>query len=123
MDLSFVYNSYGTIYGTVRAYDSSGNDIGAEDITDWGIWFSLRSEFGAGGTRILIKSIGTGITITNGTGGYYTIALQSKDMMLTAKEYAYGVLASPAGTAYSEGTTDIKNIGGGKFIILDGVRL
>ena len=116
MDLSFVYNSYGTIYGTVRSYNSSGDDVGAQDITDWGIWLSVRSEFGAGGTRILTKSIGTGITITNGTGGYYSIALQSKDMMLTPKEYAYGVLASPAGNSYSEGTTDLKNIGGGKVM-------
>lgn len=122
-DITCPYYSYGTIYGTLRNYDNDGNDIGPRDITDYGIFFSVKTKFASGGTRVIYKTIGSGIDIEAGTGGNFNIYLQSSDLALEPNEYAWGCFINPYGTVYFEGTTDVKWIGGGKFIVNQGIKV
>jgi hypothetical protein len=122
MDLTYPYYSFGTLYGTVRNYDNVGNDIGAKDISNGGIFLIVKSRFAQGGTRLIYKSVGSGIEITSGSDGFFVVTFQSKDLNQTPNEYAWGCFYSPIATVFVEGTTDVKWIGGGKFTISEGVK-
>jgi hypothetical protein len=112
------YASEGTIYGTVHKYDTEGNDIGAQDLTGYQLYFSVKTKYDPNGTTIIQKSIGTGINLNVGTSGLFTIALQSANVTWPPQEYFYGMFIN----APSAGTTDLKSVGSGIFEITKGVK-
>jgi len=116
------YASFGTLYGTVNAYDTIGNIIGPQNITGYGIFFSVKTIFDPNGVVLFEKSIGTGITITTGTLGLFTVTFSSSDLNRPPKEYVYGCWINPVGTVFSAGTTNLKSIGSGIFEIMQGVK-
>lgn len=119
----FPYFSFGTIYGTVRNYNSIGNDIGALDLTGYGLFFVIRSNWYPNAGSVLVsKSVGTGITITSASGGLFTVTFSQNDLRFPPNEYVFNCFASPSGTSYVDGTTAVKSIGSGIFEILSGVK-
>lgn len=119
----FAYFSYGTIYGTVRNYNSIGEDIGPLDLTGYGIFFAVRKNwFPNAGSVLISKSIGNGITITDGTLGQFVITFNQNDLRWTPNQYVWDCFVSPQGTAYVDGTTAVKSIGTGIFEITEGVK-
>ena len=120
--LEVSYFSYGTIYGTVRKYDTDGNDTGAQDISGYGIFFTVKTAQYQNINSILEKSIGTGITITNGTGGYFSITFSSQDLDRKPQDYFYDCFLNAAGTTFVATTSQIKSIGSGIFRISPGAK-
>lgn len=120
--IKWPYKSYGTIYGTVSAYDTDGNITGAQNIIGYGIFFVVKDNFDPSATLLFRKSIGTGITVSNGSSGLFTITIQTTDVKWTPRQYYYGAWINPSGTLFVEGTTGLKSIGSGIFEIMKGVQ-
>jgi len=123
--LKFPYAGAGTLYGTVNAYDTEGVLTGAQNITGYGIFFTVKKGFDPGATLLFRKSIGTGVTITTGSTGLFSVTFNSQDLRYNPADYIYGLSISSAGTTFSETgstTTDLRSIGSGVFRIMQGVR-
>lgn len=118
-------NSYGTINATVRKYDADGVLVGDMNIGTCGVFFSVRDRFGFnGGQLIFRKSLGSGISLVgNGTAGGFIVTIQSSDVNRNPSQYAYeAFIAESGGTAFSDGTTQLRSVGSGIFEIMDGVK-
>jgi hypothetical protein len=116
-------NSYGTLYGTVRRYDTDGNDIGTLDINGYSVFFVVRDKFGYNNNQTIFKkSVGSGITIGTGSMGLFTMTIQSQDVNKNPSEYAYECFINTSGGTFVDGTTQLKSVGSGIFEILKGVK-
>jgi hypothetical protein len=116
-------NSYGTLYGTVRRYDTEGNDIGTLDIAGYNVFFVVREKFGYNNNQLIFKkSVGSGITISAGSNGLFTMTLQSQDVNKNPSEYAYECFISTTPGTFTDGTSQLKSVGSGIFEILKGVK-
>jgi hypothetical protein len=126
MKLSFPYNSFGTFYGTIRDYDSEGNDTGtAKNISGFGLFFIVADKWENGNNDQIVffrKSVGTGISISGPTTGNFLVTFQSSDLKLVPSEYVWNCFANPLGTTFVDGTTELKSIGSGIFEILEGIK-
>lgn len=122
--MQFYPYSYATIYGTINEYSSTGAIVGSFDLTNYGIFFSVKDKWGFDfdNTTWFNKSVGTGITKTYATNGNFIILINQNNTKLEPKEYVWGCWISPTGSIYIDGTTQMKCIGTGIFEILDGVR-
>lgn len=116
------YASEGTLFGTIHQYDTEGNDLGAQDLSSYGVYFALKDGYDPGAKEILRKEIGVGLTITAGTSGLFEVHFNSRDVKWPPKEYLYGVWINSAGTAFYPGTTSLKSVGSGIFEIREGVQ-
>lgn len=68
-----------------------------QPITGWGLEWVLRERPDAG-TTVLSKTVGTGITITDGTAGICSVAVADTDTIgLTAGDYYYALRRSDEG--------------------------
>ena len=123
--LRFPYANAGTLYGTVNAYNTEGVLTGAQNITGYGIFFVVKRGFDPGGTTVLRKRVGTGIAITTGSSGLFSVTFQSQDLRLPPANYSFGCWVNSAGDSFSEGTgttSDLRCVGSGIFEIMKGVR-
>jgi len=73
-------------------------DESAQDITGWTLEWELRlSRYAA--TSLLSKTVGSGITITNGPAGILTVALAQADTVsLKAGSYYHGLARTNGGS-------------------------
>lgn len=118
--ISMGYRSYGTIYGTVHDYDPSGVDLGPKNITGFGLWFTVKTGWdnpASSPQTLFTKSVGTGVTISTGTSGLFTVALSTSDMDRPPKEYVWQASIDPLALG-----TNVKSIGSGIFEITEGLR-
>lgn len=117
------YNSFGTLYGTVRAYDTSGADIGAQNISGYGIFFVVKKNFDPFGTFVFQRSVGTGITISVGSAGSFVMTWNATHVAYPAGRYYFECLVDPTGGTVWTGTThNMKSIGSGVWEIMSGLR-
>lgn len=73
------------------------DDGDVQPITGWGLEWVLRERPDAG-TTILTKTVGSGITITNGTAGICSVAIADADTIaLNPGDYYYTLRRSDAG--------------------------
>jgi len=120
--ISFGYQSFGTIFGTVRDYNTLGDDIGVKNITGYGIFFVVRDRWEQLDSQIIIsKKIDSGISITNGSYGKFSITFSSSDLDIPFAEYVYDTFLNPSGTFWG-GTHNLKSIGSGIFEITRGLE-
>ena len=110
------YNSFGTLYGTVRAYDTAGADIGAQNISGYGIFFIVKKNWDPFGTFMFSRSIGSGITISVGSAGSFTITWSGSHVRFPQGRYSFDCLVDPTGGSVWTGTAhNIKSIDIGIF--------
>ena len=86
LDDQFTIGDAETIDGAVTDAQNQPRDI-----TGWAILFTLKS--GVDDASVLLeKTVGDGITITDGPGGLYEIAFTAAETAaLKSREYAYSV--------------------------------
>ena len=84
------------------------------DITGWSITFILADSTADGATVRATKTIGSGITVTNASGGLFAIALLTAETNQTPGVYAFSTRRTNAGfeTELAEGTLTIKGSAG-----------
>lgn len=76
--------------------DSAG---AAVNITGWTLEWVLSNE--PGGTALLTKTTASGITITNGAGGVFTVTLAAADLALNPGVYYYRTWRTDSGAEQS----------------------
>lgn len=78
----------------VQVYQADG--VTAQNITGWSITFTAHQ---FSGPSLITKTVGSGITITNGTGGQLTVAIASADTAgLSPGNYLYSITRTDAGS-------------------------
>ena len=116
-------NSYGTISGVCRNYDADGVDQGPLSLIGYGVFFAVREKIGFNdGAFLFKKSVGTGITLTAGSLGSFAVTIQSGNVNRNPSEYGYECFISSSGTAFVDGTTELKSVGSGIFEITPGAK-
>jgi len=124
--IQWPYASEGTLHGTVHQYDTEGNDLGAQDLTGYSLFFVVKDRPDPFGTLLFRKSNGTGLAAAAGTNGLFYVYISSDNVDRRPREYRYGMFIKSDGGTYADGTiaprSDVKSVGSGIFEIVPGVK-